>query len=492
MVAKIKTQDKSTINKVAIYIRVSTEEQAKEGYSISAQKQKLKAYCIAQGWEVSGVYIDEGISAKDMKRPQLQQMIKDIKSGLIDCVLVYRLDRLTRSVLDLYKLLETFEKHDCKFKSATEVFETTTALGRMFITIVAAMAQWERENTGERVSMGFHEKVRQGKYPLNFRLFGYDLDLKKGKLSINEEEAKIVRLIVHLYLKENMGANRICQYLNERNIRTRNNNSWGDKGIIQILKSPVYHGTIKYGTASYDDPELAIIDKDTYDLIQKTLERRRNKNPKEISSDYIFSGLLRCNDCGSARVGFRVYATLASGEKVQYKNYRCLKRKTGQCKTPNVSEINLESAFLDYISTIDYSKVIDEVAAAGENALNTPQNKVDTDKLHKELDKIEKRKKKWQFAWVEEMISDKDFDLRMEEEREKEEEVRTQLELVDDDVNQVTTDKSELADLLQDMRRNWPALSDQEKKSLTQMIVKQIHYILNEKKQVNIIDIDFY
>ncbi|MCM3573334.1 recombinase family protein [Mesobacillus subterraneus] len=491
MASKIKAQERS-IKNVAIYIRVSTEEQAKEGYSISAQKQKLKAYCIAQGWEVSGVYVDEGISAKDMKRPQLQQMIKDIKAGEIDCVLVYRLDRLTRSVLDLYKLLETFEKHDCKFKSATEVFETTTALGRMFITIVAAMAQWERENTGERVSMGFHEKVRQGKYALNFRLFGYDLDLKTGKLSINEEEAKIVRLIVHLYLKEGMGANRICKYLNERNIKTRNGNTWGDKGIIQILKSPVYYGTIQYGTATSEGAAPAIIDKETHDLIQKTLELRRNKNPKEISSDYIFSGLLRCNDCGSARVGFRVYATLASGEKVQYKNYRCLKRKTGQCSSQNISEINLESAFLDYISTIDYSEVIDEVAATGEKTLNTPQNKVDIDKLQKELDKVEKRKKKWQFAWVEDMISNQDFDSRMEEEREKEEEIRAQLEQVDVDVSQVTTDKSQLTDLLQDIRRNWPVLSVQEKKSLTQMIVKQIHYALDEKKQVNIIDIDFY
>lgn len=491
MASKIKTQDK-TINNVAIYIRVSTEEQAKEGYSISAQKQKLKAYCIAQGWEVSGVYVDEGISAKDMNRPQLQQMIKDIKAGLVDCVLVYRLDRLTRSVLDLYKLLETFEKHDCKFKSATEVFETTTALGRMFITIVAAMAQWERENTGERVSMGFHEKVRQGKYALNFRLFGYNLDLKTGTLSINEEEAKIVRQIVHLYLKEGMGANRICQYLNERNIKTRNGNTWGDKGIIQILKSPVYYGTIQYGTATSEGAAPAIIDKETHDLIQQTLERRRNKNPKEISSDYIFSGLLRCNDCGASRVGYRVYPTLASGEKVQYKNYRCLKRKTGQCSTPNLSEMKLEAAFLDYISTIDYSDVIDEVAASGEKALNAPQNKIDTDKLHIELDKIEKRKKKWQFAWVEDMISDKDFDLRMEEEREKEEEIRAQLDQVEDDAEQITTDKSELAAVLQDIRRNWPFLSDQEKKSLTQMFVKQIHYELDEKKQVNIIDIDFY
>jgi site-specific DNA recombinase len=491
MASKIKTQDKISINKVAIYIRVSTEEQAKEGYSISAQKQKLKAYCIAQGWEVSGVYVDEGISAKDMNRPRLQQMIKDIKAGMIDCVLVYRLDRLTRSVLDLYKLLETFEKHDCKFKSATEVFETTTALGRMFITIVAAMAQWERENTGERVSMGFHEKVRQGKYALNFRLFGYDLDLKTGKLTIKEDEAEIVRLIVHLYLKEGMGANRICKYLNERNIKTRDGNTWGDKPLMQLLKNPVYMGTIRYGTASSEGSAPPIIDKETFDLIQKTIERRRALNPKQISSDYIFSSLLKCTDCGAARVGYRVYSTLATGEKVQYKNYRCLKRKTGQCSTPNISEIKLEASFLDYISKIDFSEVIDEVAASGEKEMSTPKSKVDADKLLKELEKIEKRKAKWQYAWVEDKISDRDFDLRMDEEREKEEQIKSQLEQVDTS-DEITTDKTELAEVLHDVRRNWNSLSDPEKKSLTQMIVKQIHYTLDDKKQVDITDIDFY
>src|SRR5690625_1264812 len=181
--------------KTAIYVRVSTEEQAKEGYSVSAQMKRLKAFTVSQGWDIHDVYADEGISAKNTKRPQLQRMIKDIKSDKVDVVLVYRLDRLTRSVFDLYKLLETFEKYDCKFKSATEVYDTTTAMGRMFITIVAALAQWERENHGERVAMGFEEKVKQGKCPFNFSPIGYDLNKEKSKLYINESEAIIIREI---------------------------------------------------------------------------------------------------------------------------------------------------------------------------------------------------------------------------------------------------------------------------------------------------------
>ncbi|MGF9826753.1 recombinase family protein, partial [Brevibacillus agri] len=131
--------------RTAVYMRVSTEDQAREGFSIPAQREKLLAYVHSQGWEVAAIYADEGISAKDTNRPALKRLLRDIREGNIDVVLVYRLDRLTRSVLDLYRLLQEFEKYDVRFKSCTEVYDTTTAIGRLFITLVAALAQWERE-----------------------------------------------------------------------------------------------------------------------------------------------------------------------------------------------------------------------------------------------------------------------------------------------------------------------------------------------------------
>ncbi|MGW6300780.1 recombinase family protein [Peribacillus butanolivorans] len=215
-------------------------------------------------------------------------MLQDIKNGDNNCVLVYSLDRLTRSVLDLYKMVQMFESYDCKFKSATEVYDTTTAIGRLFITLMAALAQWERENTGERYEMGLQEKVRQGKYAMNQRPFGYNLDLKAGKLSIHEEEAPIVKLISELYLK-GYGANRICKYLNERKITTRDGNQWNDKPLIQIIKNPLYSGTIRWGDVLAVDSVPPIIDKNTYNTIQRTIERRKSLSPKHISSEYLFS-----------------------------------------------------------------------------------------------------------------------------------------------------------------------------------------------------------
>ncbi|MFS0864089.1 recombinase family protein [Fredinandcohnia sp. 179-A 10B2 NHS] len=477
--------------KTAIYIRVSTEEQAKEGYSISAQRERLKAYCIAQDWTVANFYVDEGISAKDMKRPQLQQMVKDIKTGKIDCVLVYRLDRLTRSVLDLYKLLEVFEKHDCKFKSATEVYDTTTAMGRMFITIVAALAQWERENMGERISMGFSEKVRQGRYAHNNRPFGYNLEPTSGELTIREDEAAVVRLIVNLYIKQGMGANKICKYLNSRNIKTRDGNSWNDKPLVQLLKNPLYKGTIRWTDQLVEGAAPAIIDEDTWDEIQRTLERRRTLPPQVVSSDYIFSSVYKCKLCGYTMTGYKVTYTKTNGEKVEYKNYRCLHKKTGQCKgSMSTTEKSLEEAFLEYLDNIDFSKAIEEVAAIKSNRVK-PSNDEETIKfLKSELQKIEKRKKKWQYAWANETINDEDFSKRMEEEKLLEDNIKEQFSQFSPQ-DEIKTDPSDVYRILQNVRNNWNHLTDGEKKTLVQMTIKEIH-VKHEKKNETIVEhIDF-
>src|SRR5690606_20802886 len=143
---------------VGIYIRVSTREQVLEGYSIDAQKENLTNYCKSQGWKDYQFYVDEGISAKDTKRPQLQKLLADIEDGQIKMILVYRLDRFTRSVTDLYQMLDMIDKHGCSFKSATEIYDTSSAMGRMFIGLVALLAQWERENMGERIEVALVER----------------------------------------------------------------------------------------------------------------------------------------------------------------------------------------------------------------------------------------------------------------------------------------------------------------------------------------------
>ncbi|MCM3665553.1 recombinase family protein [Mesobacillus subterraneus] len=458
--------------KAALYIRVSTEEQAKEGYSISAQKQKLKAYCIAQDWEVAGVYVDEGLSAKDMNRPQLELMMKDIQNGKVDCVLVYRLDRLTRSVLDLYKLLETFEKYDCKFKSATEVFETTTALGRMFITIVAAMAQWERENLAERIRFGLTEKARQGKWAVNLAPFGYDIE--GDYLVINKEEARTVQYIYDEYLS-GKGMNTISIDLNKKGISTKTDSTWHATKLQYILKNPAYIGTMRWNyrvnKENYFEVENAIppiISKDQFEQVQKVMEARSVSHPRAATSEFIFSGVVKCARCGSPLTG--KYGYSKRGEKIHRpRGYVCTKSVQKMCDLRQVSEKYLEHHFLELISKWDIRA--DEVP---ETKSQPSTQEDDRESIIKSLEAIEKRKKKWQYGWANDMLSDDDFRARMQEEAQKEKPLREQLELLQEDTIIQVVDEEEILSVLSDLRLNWNYLTALEKKNFLALIVERI------------------
>src|SRR5690554_6076229 len=174
--------------KARIYIRVSTEDQAKEGFSLSAQEEKCKQFIEFNDWTYDGVYKDDGFSGKDLKRPAIQQLLRDIKQREFDALVVYRLDRLTRSVVDLHYLLDLFDKHKVMFKSATEPYETTSAIGRLFVSIVGSLAQWERENMIERVKVAMEKRALEGKRNGANPPYGYKL--VDGQLIPHPEEAK--------------------------------------------------------------------------------------------------------------------------------------------------------------------------------------------------------------------------------------------------------------------------------------------------------------
>ncbi|AWC31833.1 MULTISPECIES: recombinase family protein [Bacillus] len=453
----------------AIYARVSTEEQAVEGYSISAQKKKLTAYCETQDWDVVGYYVDEGISAKNTNRPELIRMIDHIKKGLIDCVLVYRLDRLTRSVLDLYNLLDVFEKYDCKFKSATEVYDTTTAIGRLFITIIAALAQWERENIGERVRVGQQEKVRQGKYTSGRKPYGYNADHKEGVLTVIEEEAKIVRSVFNDYLKGH-SAQRICKKLNT--IGTPGRDYWNEKAILYILENPLYVGTLRWRKETEHYFEIpnsvpAIIEKELFDNVQRLREARRESHPRSAYGSYIFSGIIKCPRCGRSLVGNYVTSKKKDGTITKYKQYFCRGRKLNVCSMGSMSERKLEKAIIPYILSLHIHATDDDVS--------TGQNTIEDDiiQIKNELKVIEKRRKKWQYAWANEHLKDEEFTELMQEESDREKVLTEELYKLKPAENKKLKN-NELKEILNDMKLNWNNLNDEEKKMLLQIILKRI------------------
>lgn len=342
--------------RTAVYIRVSTDDQAREGFSIAAQREKLLAYIYSQGWEVADIYADEGVSAKDTNRPALTRMLADISRGCIDVVLVYRLDRLTRSVLDLYQLLQEFERYGVHFKSCTEVYDTTTAMGRLFITLVAALAQWERENLAERVKMGMGQMVRERKRPGGPPPFGYVL--REGQLQLHPEEAKLVRTMFTQYLIGN-SPRQIADEANRQGYRGKNGARWSGSAVLRLLKNPVYCGALRWNhtpsTQRQKHPEetileeavhTAIVDEETFSLVQSRIAERTTRHPRTLSSSFLFSGMLYCSRCRSPLRGKTAVTQGKNGARHAHIYYQCSGRKRGICQAAALREDRLEQALI--------------------------------------------------------------------------------------------------------------------------------------------------
>ncbi len=276
-----------TTKKAAIYIRVSTDAQREEGYSIEAQKEMLTAYCISKGIKSFDCYIDGGFSGSTLDRPELKRMIDDIKSGKISCVLVYKLDRLSRSQKDtLYLIEDIFNPKNVDFISLNESMDTSTPLGRLMLGILSAFAQLERENIRERTRMGMKERIKSGLWPGGGRVpFGYDYDSKQGIL-IPNSDADTVRKIYDLYLK-GYSPSAIAKITGLKY----------EKLAIQILKRKSNAGYICYNGQEYKGKHEAIIPESVYLEAMRCMQERSLVRSTEPV--HLLTGLLVCGECGA-------------------------------------------------------------------------------------------------------------------------------------------------------------------------------------------------
>lgn len=315
--------------RVACYIRVSTLEQANEGYSIGVQTEKLQAYCLAHGWNIVGTYTDPGFSGSNMDRPALNRMMADIKAGHIDIVLVYKLDRLSRSQRDtLYMIEDMFLKNNADFVSMTENFDTSQPLGRAMIGILSVFAQLEREQIKERMAMGNVARAASGLWRGGSGApIGYDY--VDGRLVVNDYEAMQVRLIFDLFLK-GYTFHGIALELRNRGY-TNKYGSWKNTPIIsQILTNTTYIGKVRYAGEEYDGQHDPIIDMNTWDAVQirhKEVTRGLSEHQKSpFKAKKLLTGLIWCGDCGARYFYHSTVRKRPSGDKVSYEHYLCYTR----------------------------------------------------------------------------------------------------------------------------------------------------------------------
>lgn len=273
--------------RAAIYIRVSTEGQRDEGYSIDAQTELLTAYCTSREIKAREFYIDGGFSGSNIERPAMMRLIEDIKRGEISHVIVYKLDRLSRSQKDtLYLIEDVFNPAGVTFISMNENMDTSTPIGRAMLGIMSAFAQLERETIRERTRMGMQERVKNGYWPGGGKIpFGYDYDRQKGILVPNAD-AETVRKAYDLYLA-GYSTDRIAQLLGLRY----------EHLALQILKRKTNAGYIVYNGVEYKGRHEPIISLETY---EKTMQSMRERARKPVSGgNYLLTGLLVCGKCGA-------------------------------------------------------------------------------------------------------------------------------------------------------------------------------------------------
>lgn len=449
---------------VGIYIRVSTEEQVKEGYSISAQREKLKAYCVAQDWKDYKFYVDEGISAKDMKRPQLKKLLKHIEEGKITTVLVYRLDRLTRSVKDLYKFLETFDKYKCTFKSATEIYDTGSAMGRLFITLVAAMAQWERENLGERVIMGQIEKARQGQYGAKAP-FGFNKD-KNDVLYVNQEEKKIIMLMIEKVFS-GKSIRQVGKYLDSIGIPPIRGYKWHIASILDILGNHALYGAIFWKGEIYENCHEPILTKEEYDRLQKVISSRKNHKIRETKHDHIFQMKIMCNGCNSRLVSERSWYYRKRDKQEVYTNqYRCGMCADNQKKPQSISETKLEKAFVEYMNNFTFNE-IPEIREGNDDEI---------EHLKKQINQIERQRTKYQKAWSMDLMTDKEFSDLMNETRDIYDELIKQQNKLIPKQEEFGEDKEKIKEIVNNFKKNWNKLEQLEKREFVSIFIEKIKY----------------
>lgn len=388
-----------------IYCRVSTTEQAEEGFSIAQQRRACRQFCRSQGWDIADEYTDEGFSAKDTDRPALQRLLEDVEQN--DIVVVWRLDRLTRSVLDLHQLMQRLQHDGALFRSVTEPYDTTTAIGRLFVTLVAALAQWERENLGERVREGMTEMVRQGKWHGGPRPYGYRPE--NGTLKLVPEEAAIVKEIFKRY-SSGEGTITLATYLNDRGLHTTNGNRWTQFALSYLLRNPIYTGRMGFrkvkpqGTRKIRTPENTVYSKkvfeelvsdELFERVQELMEHRKIGKVRTRGNIYPLSGVLYCGKCGG-RMSGRSQKDKARKTPIRRFYYACQNRfRLRTCDMPMMNQERIEHAFL---SALEYATSSEELTAA----LDTSAPETETqnlEALRQEMRVLARRKARWYDAF---------------------------------------------------------------------------------------------
>ncbi|MHB9038842.1 MAG: recombinase family protein [Armatimonadota bacterium] len=350
----------------AIYTRKSTEEGLEQEFnSLDAQREAGEAFITSQrheGWiTMSQRYDDPGYSGGSLERPALERLLKNVENHKVDCVVVYKVDRLSRSLLDFAKIIETFERNGVSFVSVTQRIDTSTSMGRLLLNVLLSFAQFEREIIGERIRDKVAAAKRRGKFTGGTPPLGYDVDAEKTRLIVNPEEARLVQHIFKRFVETGSPLT-IADELNKKGVTTkawmtkkgvfREGKSWHKRHLQRVLCNRTYLGEVIHKDKTYPGEHQAIITKDLWDRAHAVRENNTRHRTQLIrdKSPALLKGIIRCGTCDKA---MSPVATGSAGKTYRY--YTCgraSKAGHSSCPVKSVPAGDIETAVIEQLRVI--------------------------------------------------------------------------------------------------------------------------------------------
>ena len=377
-----------------LYPRVSTDDQVREGFSLDEQEKEMKKLCMYKNYQIYKVYREEGVSAKNMNRPKFQEMMQDLKDGKINRIIVYKLDRLTRSIQDLEVICKLIEKYHCSLDSVSEEINTDTAMGVFFIRMTTILAQLEIERTSERTKFGLKGAAKNGhfcgKAPIGYRKIN-------KKLVIDDLESEVVKEIFDDYVN---GLS-VCTITKKLNNKNALNINWRTTTIDRMLSNYIYCGDYLYGKRAKNMKPIhlenicpAIIDKETFKMVQTQKERNLKNYTRKHT--YVYMQKIVCSKCNKIMGG----SSSTSKNKPTQIYYKC------NCCNTRINEKKIEKPLMLFLNDmLDYYLLIDNNF---KSFFNEDLN-IEIDKYNKMLDKCNKKLKKIKEAYLDDLIDKDEF-----------------------------------------------------------------------------------
>jgi len=493
--------------KVAIYTRVSTEDQAREGYSIEVQQEYLLDHAKRMGWEVYKIYSDD-VSGYVIDRPALNEMLEDAKRKKFELIITYKLDRFSRKLKDLLNIVDELDDYGVAYKSATEPFDTSTSAGKLMFQQLGSFAEFERNRIKERVFPGMIKGVQQGNWQgARYAPYGYYYNREKKLLEVVSEEADIVKLIYTMYLS-NRTTGQIAEYLYLKEYKTRSGGKFNSALVCKILKNQIYLGRLVWNQHHYDtkqhtntrvgykyvrnEPSKVIIAQgrhqpiicqDDFNSVQTKLRNnRRGVLHRRNVYDYPLTGILYCAKCGYRYQGTSSISNHRLKKRKRWYKCSCMGTYHIRCSNAAVKAEDIEPKVFGIVKKIFMHK--DAVQGRIENlvkahlCLNNEDIRKDLEKLNDLLKANLEKQSKLNDAYMDNLIGpeiyrDKGSLLREEEKKINMEISKCKIKLVEKERSEAYLRTLKLA--IDNFDETKERISVVEKKELLKLIFESMH-----------------